>query len=110
MTEDNTVRIAALNDAFRQSFSGGTVLLTSGIRAFPPAEIDAIANKVSSFADFTEANDPYGEHDFGSFPHQGTLINWKIDYYDKVMEMGSPDPADPKVTTRVLTIFLAEEY
>ena len=110
MTEDKTVRIAALNDAFRQSFLGGKVYHTAGISAFPPADIHAIANTVNAFSDFTEANDPYGEHDFGSFAYQGKLIYWKIDYYDKAMEMGSPDPADPKVTTRVLTIFLAEEW
>ncbi|MFZ2108608.1 MAG: DUF3768 domain-containing protein [Roseiarcus sp.] len=34
----------------------------------------------------------------------------KIDYYDRATEMGSPDPADPAATTRVLTIMLADEY
>lgn len=62
------------------------------------------------FADFSEENDPHGEHDFGSFRYNGELIYWKIDYYDKAMEFGSPDPADPAVTTRILTILLAEEW
>lgn len=110
MTEDKTVRIAALNDAFRQSFFGGTVFTTPGIRAFPPAEIHAIANKVNAFSRFTEENDPDGTHDFGAFDHQGKRIFWKIDCYDKQLERLSPDAADPAVTSRVLTIMLAEEW
>jgi hypothetical protein len=39
--------------------------------------------KVRDFVDFTEDNDPYGEHDFGSFTVSGVKIFWKIDYYDE---------------------------
>ncbi len=62
------------------------------------------------FEDFTADNDPYGEHDFGAFQLGGEKLFWKIDYYDLALEMGSPDPADPAVTRRILTIMLAEEY
>jgi len=33
-----------------------------------------------------------------------------IDYYDRELSMHSPDPADPSITQRVITIMLAEEY
>jgi hypothetical protein len=89
---------------------GGKVYMTRGIAALSRADQSAIREKVERFNDFTPGNDPYGEHDFGAFEHAGEKIFWKIDYYDRALEMGSEDPADPNCTTRVLTIMLAEEY
>jgi len=31
-------------------------------------------------------------------------------YYDKELQYGSENPADPAVTTRILTLMLASEY
>jgi hypothetical protein len=52
----------------------------------------------------------YGEHDFGEFEAYGERLSFKIDYFDQALNMHSPDPADPAVTTRVITVMLAEEY
>ena len=99
--------IKTLNDNFRKTFIGGRVMLTSGIRAKTQDEIAEILEKVRSFDNFTTANDPYGEHDFGSFDYKGRKIFWKIDYYDLNYEYMSENPADPTITNRVLTIMLA---
>lgn len=104
-------RIAQLNDQFRQAFGiGGRVYQTQGISALPERDQSRIREKVELFKDFNANNDPYGEHDFGAFDHNGEKIFWKIDYYDKSMKKGSEDPADPSQTTRVLTIMLVHEY
>ena len=102
--------IRALNDAFRRTFVGGMVLITAGVEAMPVEQRRALLAKVRAFDAFTEDNDPHGEHDFGAIDEGGVRCFWKIEYYDRATEMGSPDPADPAVTVRVLTVMLAAEY
>jgi hypothetical protein len=102
--------IRDLNDAFRRSFAGGRVMTTAGVAAMPEEVRAQIFERVRTFDGFTHENDPYGEHDFGSFEVAGRKLFWKIDYYDAAMEFGSEDPADPSKTIRVLTVMLASEY
>jgi hypothetical protein len=102
--------IALLNDTLRRTFSGGKVTMTAGVDALPDMVKAAALQKVAAFEEFTEDNDPNGEHDFGSFELVGRRFFWKIDYYDERCEFGSDDPANPAKTTRVLTLMLAEDY
>ncbi len=102
--------ISQLNDKLRRDWVGGRVAWTAGIEQLGIDIILAIFEAVNEFEAFTLDNDPYGEHDFGAVEIAGHRVFWKIDYYDKALEYGSPDPADPGVTTRVLTIMLASEY
>ena len=114
-----TLKIAILNDACRQyvmmPISGKPevpcqIYMTRGVMSLSPEDQIIIAAKVRDYNDFTEDNDPHGEHDFGAFNHNGQKIFWKIDYYDQDVKYGSDDPADVACTTRVLTIMLAEDY
>lgn len=103
-------RIRTLNDAFRKLRASGYVTLTLGVKALGSAALQQILRMVAEHDSFDARNDPYGEHDFGAIEWNGEKLFWKIDCYDKRLEYGSPDPADPAVTTRVLTIMLASEY
>ena len=109
-TAIDTTKIRDLNDALRRTGVGGRMLLTAGIGALPVQHQVEILMRVRAHDEFTEDNDPHGEHDFGSFDHAGARIFWKIDYYDAACRYGSEDPADPAKTVRVLTVMLAEEY
>ena len=42
----------------------------------------ALAAVVQGFDDFTEENDPHGEHDFGKFSFLNVELFWKIDQYN----------------------------
>ncbi|HEX2841365.1 DUF3768 domain-containing protein [Hyphomicrobium sp.] len=106
--------VRAQNDAFRSNFEArlgrDRVVITSGLKALGSAFCQRAFQAVRAYDSFTEANDPWGEHDFGTFEIDGHPLCWKIDLYDNELEMYSPDPRDPTQTRRVLTIMLQGEY
>jgi len=105
-----TEQIRALNDQLRQKLSTGVAVITTGVAALGPEAVDRIVKTISVFDDFCHANDPHQEHDFGAFEAEGEAIFFKIDYFDNSLSCHSPDPTDPTVTKRVITIMLASEY
>jgi hypothetical protein len=105
-----TARIRALNDRLRTTGRGGEVVITGGVAALPGPVQASVMAVVQGFAAFTPDNDPHGEHDCAALEVEGHRVLFTIDCYDATLRGGSPDPADPGVTRRVLTIMLAEEY
>ena len=59
------------NDALRQGIPNvvrpNLLVITRGIAALGPEAVREILQEVKEFNDFNEDNDPWGEHDFGSF-------------------------------------------
>ncbi len=111
MTENaNAAKIRAENDQFRKTGRGGRLTITQGIQAMGEKAVQEIIAKIAAYNNFDEGSDPWQEHDFGKIIHDGQKVLWKLDYYDLAMKFASPDPSDPKVTTRILTIMTAEEY
>src|ERR1700738_2960423 len=108
--DSETARIRALNDELRQNFAEGIAVMTPGIAALGAEAAARIVKTIAVFDDFCHANDPYEEHDFGAFDADAHTILFKIDYYDESLSYHSPDPTDPALTKRVITIMLAEEY
>lgn len=85
------------------------LIVTVGVGSLPAEQIADILFAVHTFTEFGPDNDPHGEEDFGAVEHQGVRYFWKIVTYAQSMQFGSPNPADPAVTTRVLTIMRADE-
>ena len=104
------VRIRELNDRLRTTGRGGMVTMTNGIAAQAADTVKAIFAAVATFTDFNPDNDPWGTHDCAVITVNGHRVIWKIDYYDRSRRIHSPDAADPRVTVRVLTVMLADEY
>jgi hypothetical protein len=106
----DTDRIRELNDVLRKTGLGGRTAYVGALAEAPSEEKEAVYTAVREFDHFPEGDDPYGEHDYGAFDLDGRRYSWKIDYYDKALEFGSENPADPSVTERVLSIFYGEDY
>ena len=91
--------IAEQNDQFRAGDGGipGQIVVTSALVAtiaVQGADLHALHQAVSDFSDFTEANDPHAEHDFGMFTFAGETCYWKIDLYNNALDGRSEAPED----------------
>jgi hypothetical protein len=109
-TKPETIR--ALNDELRQNLTVGTAFITAGVAALGADAVARIVRTIAVYDNFCHANDPYEEHDIGSFDLRSMVrrsFSRSINY-DKALASHSPDPTDPSVTERVITIMLAEEY
>lgn len=113
---EKTATIRRLNDELRQSIGGGRppvggarVMLTPGVQELPTLALAVLFKLVAEHVS-PPGDDPYGEHDFGAVDIGAEKYFWKIDYYDNRLQYGSPDPSNPEVTTRVMTIMHASEY
>ena len=103
--------IAELNDRFRKGdFNLGRTVTTQCVNDLPSEDQQELFRLLRTFDDFTEGNDPYGEHDFGSIDFKDEKYFWKIDYYSPDLERGSEEPDNTAVTTRVLTLMHSSEY
>lgn len=105
--QERAERIRALNDQMRADGptkpSHNRWFLTPGILALGDEMVGTVIAALQAFSAFTEDNDPHREHDFGSIEVGEERVFWKIDYYDRMLSGGSPDPADPEKTCRVLS-------
>jgi len=96
---------ATTNDNARKSMGLGCMLVqTQGVNALPPEKQSLLREMVEKFNIFTEDNDPYKEHDFGSINLDGVKYFWKIDDY------GEDYRANGATRRLVLTIMEAAEY
>jgi hypothetical protein len=106
----STQTIRRLNDNFRRNLNTGIAVITPAVAALGKEAVERICKTIETFDDFSHENDPHEEHDFGRFEANGHVIFFKIDYYDKSLNAHSPDPSDPTVTERVVTVMMAGEY
>jgi len=111
--------IAEQNDRFRKTWGAdftvpGRIVMTRGVADLGYAEQAQIMQAVQQYNDFTEDNDPYGQHDFGVFTIQSQgkplKLYWKIDLYDRDYTYGAVMPTSLADTRRVLTVLFPSDY
>lgn len=96
--------IAARNDRIRallpMTHKDDRFVMTSGLASMGGEAIADAIRQTKAQTEFEEGNDPYGEHDFGSFElFTGDKCFWKIDDYQGHDGIRC-----------VMTIMLADEY
>ncbi|WP_298987440.1 DUF3768 domain-containing protein [uncultured Roseibium sp.] len=113
---DESAKIAALNDRFRQTHSTeddeikGEWMIGDDINALPAPTKAAIKRKVAEFADFEDC--PL--HDCGAFPHISKnkvhSVIWQIGMFtDETKTALAEHPADPQRSYRVIVVTLSDD-
>jgi hypothetical protein len=93
-------KIIGLNDHLRTTFKGGRVQMSRSVYQLDPqlrGRAFWVLSKCKKFADDSE-------HDWGTFIFGGYAFEWRIEYRAATGLGPSPDPADPVLTFRVLTL------
>ena len=113
---DHLARIAELNDRVRLGLDrDARVVMTATCLAAlagdgrRSSEAIAQAAVLAAIRRYAFASEAGPERDRGEFTLGATTIRFKIDYYDRSLDWGSENPADPSVTVRVMTIMLPED-
>ena len=116
-----SLRVQQQNDAFRQGMfvnlnspnamkPAGKYCVSAGVHGLNGLSKALILAAVRNDTNFTEDNDPYGEHEFGVIELSGLpKVFWRIDYYadETLTDGGDPDEED---VYRLLTIYFADEH
>jgi hypothetical protein len=116
-------KCAELNDKFRKEgpqLNKDAIILTHALRSHMTENANGFTfarrcdelNRLIAGYDFSLSwdNDPHGERDMGFLDFMGERVYFKIDYYDLDLKYRSDNPADPTITSRVMTIMLASDY
>ena len=103
-------QIAKLNDRLRITGKGGAIMITQNVQRVTGFDACVLAAALASYDAFDLDNDPHGERDFGDLSLWGYDLLWKVDYYNPDLKYGSNNPANPAVTSRVLTVMLASDW
>jgi len=105
-------RIRELNDTLRTTLDPklGHVVMGRQVAALHPEDLAIVIERVRTYSEFTEDNDPSSHHSYGAFEHRTIWYCFKIEYTDQNGRLGASDPADPTTTIRTLTIVALPSY
>lgn len=113
---DRSSRIAALNDLCRQGLDSEARIVVTASCLAALAGAGGLDDELSAQVELLAAVrlhrftlEDGADRRRGEVLVRGRIIRFVIDYYDRSLEWGSEDPADPDVTTRVMTILLPED-
>jgi hypothetical protein len=101
--------IQTIDDHLRKNPTADVAIMTPGIAALGREATDRIIKTITTFDDFCCANDPYEDHDAGSFEAEGRTISFKIDHFERPPVSPSLEPTQQTDRVRIITVMLAEE-